>query len=479
MSDSERCKSKRTMVNWQALASYLPEVSKPLKKKLGFNEKLKWTGVTLVLYYILLHIPLYGLGQNSLDQFDQLSTILGASFGSVISLGIGPIVTASIVLQLLVGSGILGMDLTKPDDRSKFQAMQRIVTILFILMESGIYVLMGGLAPAPALLGTSAYNVFQFALIAQLFIGGYLIVLMDELVQKWGFGSGIGIFIAAGVSRQIFISALSPLVPLGGSSPAGKIPQLLIALQSSNIAGALVASAAIVATIIVFMMAVYGQAMKVEIPLSFGRVRGYGIRWPLKFIYTSNIPVILIAALLANIQLMARFFQNWGRPILGTFENGVPVSGMVKWLNSPNVVDALIRSGSVSGEMIIQSVMYVSVMVIGAVFFSMMWVKTSNMGADAQAKQILASGLQIPGFRRDPRVLESILNRYIPALTIMGGATVGFLAAFADLSGALSRGTGILLTVMIIYKLYEDIAKQHAYDMHPALRKFMSPENSP
>jgi len=129
--------------------------------------------------------------------------------------------------------------------------------------------------------------------------------------------------------------------------------------------------------------------------------------------------------------------------------------------------------------MIIQSVMYVSVMVIGAVFFSMMWVKTSNMGADAQAKQILASGLQIPGFRRDPRVLESILNRYIPALTVMGGATVGFLAAFADLSGALSRGTGILLTVMIIYKLYEDIAKQHAYDMHPALRKFMSPENSP
>ncbi|MBT4114697.1 preprotein translocase subunit SecY, partial [Candidatus Woesearchaeota archaeon] len=59
---------------------------------------------------------------------------------------------------------------------------------------------------------------------------------------------------------------------------------------------------------------------------------------------------------------------------------------------------------------------------------------------------------------------------------VMGGATVGFLAAFADLSGALSRGTGILLTVMIIYKLYEDIAKQHAYDMHPALRKFMSPE---
>jgi preprotein translocase subunit SecY len=464
-------------INWQKLASYLPEVSRPLKKKLGFNEKLKWTGVTLVLYFILLHIPLYGLGQNSLDQFEQLSTILGASFGSVISLGIGPIVTASIVLQLLVGSGILGMDLTKPDDRSKFQAMQRIVTIAFIALEACIYVLMGGLAPNPSLLGTSAYATFQAILIAQLFIGGYLIVFMDELVQKWGFGSGIGLFIAAGVSRQIFIAALSPFSPITSSAPSGRIPEMLIALQSSNVVGALIPAVAILATIIVFMMAVYGQAMKVEIPLSFGRVRGYGIRWPLKFIYTSNIPVILIAALMANIQLWARLLENWGHPILGTFSGGTPVSGIVKWVNSPNIVNSLV-AGSVTGELVMQAVIYTAIMVIGAVFFSMMWVKTSNMGADAQAKQILASGLQIPGFRRDPRVLESILNRYIPALTVMGGATVGFLAAFADLSGALSRGTGILLTVMILYKLYEDIAKQHAYDMHPALRKFISPEGS-
>ena len=40
-------------------------------------------------------------------------------------------------------------------------------------------------------------------------------------------------------------------------------------------------------------------------------------------------------------------------------------------------------------------------------------------------------------------------------------------------SGALSRGTGILLGVMIVFKLYEDIAKQHMMDMHPMVRKFM------
>ena len=86
---------------------------------------------------------------------------------------------------------------------------------------------------------------------------------------------------------------------------------------------------------------------------------------------------------------------------------------------------------------------------------------------------MMASGLQIPGFRRDLRVLESILKRYILPLTVMGGALVGILASTADLLGALSYGTGILLAVMIIYRLYEEIANQHMMDMHPALRKMM------
>jgi len=95
------------------------------------------------------------------------------------------------------------------------------------------------------------------------------------------------------------------------------------------------------------------------------------------------------------------------------------------------------------------------------------------MDAESQAKQMMSSGLQIPGFRRDQRVLERLLERYIWPLTVMGGLAVGFLAGVADLSGALSRGTGILLAVMIVYKLYEEIAQQHMMDMNPMLRKFM------
>ena len=129
------------------ISNYIPEVSGP-EKKLSFNDKLKWTGMVLLMYFILLHIPLYGLGQNALSQFESLSTILGASFGSLISLGIGPIVTASIILQLLVGSSILKIEISKPDGRKKFNELQKVFILLFVVFEAIIYVVMGGLAPA-------------------------------------------------------------------------------------------------------------------------------------------------------------------------------------------------------------------------------------------------------------------------------------------------------------------------------------------
>ena len=460
----------------KTITSYLPEVKKPEVQKLGFNTKLLWTGLILILFFILSYIPLAGLGQNSLQQFEYLSIILGASFGSIISLGIGPIVTASIVMQLMAGAGMLGIDLTTKDGKEKFASIQKLSVIFFILFEAAVYVLTGGLGPDPSLIGTAAYLPLQIFLIAQLFVGGYLIVLMDEVTSKWGFGSGIGLFIAGGVCLQIFVRALNPFPsPTNPDVPAGAIPYLIKALGLGDVTGATIAVMGIVITIVVFAVSVYAQAMKVEIPLSFGRVRGYGIRWPLKFIYTSNIPVILIAALMANIQLWARLLQNSGHALLGTFSGNIPVSGFVKWIHSPDVMNALI-TGTATGTMALQALTYTSFMILGSVVFSLIWVKTANMDAGSQAKQIISSGLQIPGFRRDPRVLESILNRYIPGLTVLGAITVGALAALADLGGALSRGTGILLTVMIVYKMYEDIAKQHAFDMHPALRRIISQE---
>ena len=143
------------------LAVLIPEVKRPTNKKLSFKEKLKWTLLIIVLFFFLGLIPLYGLGQNALQQFEFLSIILGAKFGGLLSLGIGPIVTASIILQLLMGAGIIKMDTSTTEGKKKYHNIQKLAAIFFIIFEAIIYVFMGGLAPSAALQGTPSYLTFQ------------------------------------------------------------------------------------------------------------------------------------------------------------------------------------------------------------------------------------------------------------------------------------------------------------------------------
>ncbi len=339
----------------------------------------------------------------------------------------------------------------------------------------------------------------------------------------------MGLFIVAGVAKTIIVRALNPLTADGTVStginnpPSGVIPNAGVLLGAGDPLSAVLILLPIMATIIVFFLVVYAQAIRVEIPLAFSSMRGFGRRWPLKFLYTSNIPVILIAALLANVQVFSRMLaQRGGNEWLGVFDSqGNPIGGLIYFLIPPRttaiggimismglfaLMGALFvyftkRSGglkivllsgvagalvwyfgvsslgltalvSISLTDVARLVVYSLFMIGGAVMFSIFWVNTAGMDAGSVASQIESTGMQIPGFRRDIRIIERVLNRYIPALAILGGAAVGFLAAFADFTQALGTGTGILLAVMITYQLYEEIAMQHMEDMHPAVRRF-------
>lgn len=452
----------------------LPEVRRPIEKKLAFNIKLKWTLIILLAFFILANIPLYGLGPNSLAQFEFLALILGTDFGSIISLGIGPIVMSSIILQLLVGSGILKIDTNSSEGKKYYQGLQKLGVFFFIIFEASVYVIMGGLQPVTPS--------FTYILIFQLILGGLAIMFMDEVVTKWGFGSGTSLFIVAGVAWRLFSGLFqfigqqgeNCLADFAGTQCAGKILVIIQSVINGAPTEALAALLVIAVTAGIFLLVVWAQSLKVEIPLSFERLRGYSIKWPLQFFYASVIPVILVAALVANIQLFGGLLQNWlgHATVLGAFSNGQPTSGLSFWISSSNVLEGIIR-GSLQSRQIIQTFVHLLFYMAFSALFAVLWVKTSGMDEQNQAKKILASGLQIPGFRKDKRVLESILKRYILPLTIMGGLAVGALSAIADVLGALTSGTAILLAVMIMYQLYQSIAQQHAMDMHPALRKFI------
>lgn len=458
----------------KSILQHLPEVKKPSEKKVSFNTKLKWTLIILGLFFVLYNIPLHGLSANSLERFQFLAVVLGTDFGSIISLGIGPIVMASIILQLLVGSGIVSIDTKTEEGKRYFQGIQKLGVMFFIVFEAVIYVLLGGLQAVPG---------YALLVIIQLILGGLAIMFMDEVMSKWGFGSGVSLFILAGVALQVFIGLFQFIGPTGenclvdfsNTACAGKVLVIIQSIINGVPQEALLAITVIITTALIFFTAVWAQGLKIEIPLSFDRVRGYGVKWPLAFFYASNIPVILVAALVANVQLFAGLIETklGHATILGGFSSGQAVSGLAFWLGHTNLVEAIIR-GTVSTPLIVQSVIHILFYVVFATIFSVFWVKTSGMDPGAQARNIMGSGLQIPGFRKDERILESVLGRYILPLTIMGGMAIGLLAAVADILGALTAGTSILLAVMIVYQLYQNIAQQHAVDMHPSLRKFVT-----
>lgn len=479
------------MVNLKTIFNYIPEIRKPDEKKLSFNVKAKWTLIVLVSFFVLANIPLFGLSENALAQFEFLAIILGTEFGSIISLGIGPIVMASIILQLLTGSKILNIDTTTSEGKKFFQGLQKILIFFFIVFEALVYVLMQGLQAMPGFTGL---------LIFQLILGGLIIFYMDELTTKWGFGSGVSLFIAAGVSWRLITSAFQFLDLQGRNCLlnfrtvpcTGKVFVLIQSVMNQFPIELLSAAAAIIVTLIIFMIVVWAQSLKVEIPLSFGRIRGYGVKWPLSFFYTSVIPVILTAALIANIQLFGGIINNAAAPclagiaeqcvgsakiasyftFLGSFIEGQAISGLAFWVGSTNLLELVIRGGFLP-IYLLQGLTHILFFMFFSTLFAIFWVKTSGMDAKSQAHKIAASGLQVAGFRQDERILESILDRYIMPLTVMGGLAIGFLAAITNLMGALVSGTAILLVIMIMFQFYQNIAQQHAMDMHPIMRKFV------
>jgi preprotein translocase subunit SecY len=205
-----------------------------------------------------------------------------------------------------------------------------------------------------------------------------------------------------------------------------------------------------------------------------------------------------MSALLANINMFAMLFYRAGSkaiPFLGgqwwigkydLTQSTQPIMGGAWYLSNPGGVNQWlipVMGGSSDGihepyQYALKVIIYMTILIGGSILFAKFWIETTDMGPSAVARQIQSSGMQIPGFRRDPRVLRKVLERYIPVVTVIGGMAVGALAGFADMIGTVGNasGTGLLLTVGIIIRLYEDIAKEQAMEMHPVLRGFFGNE---
>ena len=467
-----------------------PMVERP-EWHVHFKTKLAWTVGILVLFFALGNIPLFGLSPESMDLFGQWRAIFAGERFSLTALGIMPIVDASIVLQLLVGAGIVKLNLSDPKDQAFYQNIQKLLVLVFAAFISLTYVV-GFYMPDPAVaaqLGVSL-RFISFLLFIQVFVGGMLIYFMDEVVSKWGIGSGVSLFILAGVSQQV-ITGLISWIPDQSGWAVGVIPRWIEIVQQvpgyEILEGGITFlfqnhMIALISTIAVFFTVVYLESTRLEIPLAHAVARGARGKFPIKLLYASVLPMILVRALQATIQGFGRMLYSQGITIFGTFEGNNAVSGLMYYLSpiySPwDWYPALVLPGIEGWQIAIRLALDFSFMIIGGAIFALFWINTTGMGAKDVAAQIHRSGLQIPGHRRTVATIERLMEGYIPKIALMGGAILGVLCVVSSMFGTLGQasGTGLLLAVSIAYRLYEDVASEQMMEMYPTMRRFFGGE---
>jgi preprotein translocase subunit SecY len=231
-------------------------------------------------------------------------------------------------------------------------------------------------------------------------------------------------------------------------------------------------------TLIVFLVVIYVQGVRVELPIAHARYRGFRGKYPINFLYVSNLPVIFASTFFADIYIVSQIIwsrfnvgnTNFWFNLLGQFQYGeqgpIPIGGLSYYVTSPRNIGEVLNNP-------LRALVFTLILVSFCVVFSLTWLEVGGLDAKTVAGQLVDSGMQIPGFRRSSRPIELILKRYIPAVTILGGITVGLIASIADFFSVFGTGMGVLLSVGILYQYYQILMKEQFAEMYPGASQLL------
>merc|ERR1719460_3008837 len=386
-------------------------------------------------------------------------------------LGISPIVTSGMIMQLLAGTKVIDVDQRVKEDKMLFEGAQKLFGMLITAAQAVVYVATG-MYGDPSDLGAG----ICLLIVLQLFAAGLIVLLLDELLQKgYGLGSGISLFIATNICETIVWKAFSPATVNTGrgtefegavialfhllATRQDKVRALREAFYRQNLPNLM----NLFATIFIFGVVIYFQGFRVDLPIKSARYRGQYSSYPIKLFYTSNIPIILQSALVSNLYMISqmlsvKFAGNFFVNLLGVWSDAgggraFPVGGLCYYLSPPETLGSMFTDP-------IHAILYIAFMLGSCAFFSKTWIEVSGSSAKDVAKQLKEQQMVMRGHRENSMIHE--LNRYIPTAAACGGLCIGALSVVADFLGAIGSGTGILLAVTIIYQYFEIFVKEQA-----------------
>merc|ERR1711920_638820 len=356
------------------------------------------------------------------------------------------------------------------EDRALFSGAQKLFGMLITIGEAVAYVTSGMYGDVKELGAGNA-----ILIILQLFFAGIIVICLDELLQKgYGLGSGISLFIATNICETIIWKAFSPTTVNSGRGEefegaiialfhllitrSDKVRALKEAFYRSNLPNV----TNLLATVLVFLVVIYFQGFRVDLPVRSKRARGQQGSYPIKLFYTSNMPIILQTALVSNLYFVSQLLYNRAPTnvlvrLLGKWQDvdgggtAIPVGGIAYYISPPHSLAEIIYDP-------FHAIFYLVFILTACALFSKTWIEVSGASARDVAKQLRDSQMVMKGHR--DTALVHVLNRYIPTAAAFGGMCIGALTVIADFMGAIGTGTGILLSVTIIYQFYEAFLKE-------------------
>ncbi|KNH04067.1 protein transport protein SEC61 alpha subunit [Perkinsela sp. CCAP 1560/4] len=449
---------------------FFPTVQKP-ERKVHIRDKLVYTMLSLFIFLVSSQIPVYGIKTSkSADPFYWMRIILATNKGTIMELGISPMITASMIMELLSGAKLV--NLTSKDDRTLYSTCQKLLAVVMTIVQAFGCVMSGIYGDYRAL---SFLQIFL--IMSQLLLASLLCVLLDDLLSKgWGISSGTSLFIACNICDTIVWKCLSPttLSTGRGTEFEGALIALFHMLTTRSDKLRAIKEALhrphlpnitnLLSTGLILFVVIFLQGFRVDLPLVSTKYRGATATHPIKLFYTSNMPIILQAAFVSNIYffsqlLYKRFSSNFLIGLLGRWEemeyNGqsVPVGGLAYYISAPRSFTEVFADP-------FHAAFYVAFVLVTCAGFSTAWIAVSGTSARDVARQIRGAEMTIKGFRNNEDEMAQHLDRYIPTAAAFGGMCIGILTILADFLGAIGSGTGILLAVSILQQYYETFAKE-------------------
>lgn len=456
---------------------WVPEVESPERVRASQRDRLANSMMCMLLFLVLCHTPLFGIKwERTSDSFYWQRVLLPSSRGTVMELGVAPILTSGLLLQILAGSRYIDVNLNNKEDRQLFSGAQKLFGMVLALIEAVGLVATGVYGPLGV--ATSALVVLQLT------VAACLVILLDQMMQKGhGMGPGVQLFIALNACGNIWTKAVSPFTvdTSRGTEIEGAFLSFVQSLYSRSdkfralhegfSRAHLPNVTAFAVTFAVFLAVMFFQSWRVELQVKFQKYRQPSI-YPIKLLYTNHMPILLLATIVTDLLLLSRLAHSYAPAnifvrLLGSWQVSTehanawrPVSGLAYYISPPQTTWGILTDP-------FHSVLYIAFVLGTCAFVSKLWITVSGSSPGHVARFLRDQQIVMKGHR--DHAMKDVLTRYIPPAAVCGGTILGAIVLGGDFFGAVGSGTGLVLAATIVFQYYEMFGRERGEAMANSL----------